>query len=173
MAQLQAEVNKSQAIRDRFAENANSSAKEVVAALADKGITVTEGHVYVVKGKMSSKKGRPARKNGAAKKSNGKSLSKSASIRNLFKENPKLSAKEVVAELANDGIKVAEGLVYYVKGKMKGRRGRRRKTREVVATVATTTGSPDAVKTILKIKAWATEVGGMKKLKALVEALSE
>lgn len=31
----------------------------------------------------------------------------------------------------------------------------------------------DAVSTILKVKAWAKEVGGMKTLKALVEALSD
>ncbi len=33
--------------------------------------------------------------------------------------------------------------------------------------------SGDAVKTILKVKGWAAEIGGMKKLKALVDALSE
>ena len=44
----------------------------------------------------------------------------------------------------------------------------------MVATVAAATGTKeDAVKTILKVKGWANEVGGLKKLKALVDALGE
>jgi hypothetical protein len=66
--------------------------------------------------------------------------------------------------------------VYFVKGKMKGRRGRRKKAQQMVATVAAvtaTTENHDPVKTILKVKSWSAEVGGLKKLKALVDALSE
>jgi CO dehydrogenase nickel-insertion accessory protein CooC1 len=43
----------------------------------------------------------------------------------------------------------------------------------MVAKVAVTTGSADALATILKIKHLATELGGLKKLKAIVDALSE
>lgn len=102
-----------------------------------------------------------------AKKRNGPS--KSAAIRDVLKANGKLTAKEVVSILAEKGIKVKEGLVYKVKGYMKGRKGRK----EIVATVAATTNNGDAVKTILKLKSWASEVGGLKKLKELVDALSE
>jgi hypothetical protein len=105
-----------------------------------------------------------------AKKKTGPS--KSAAIRDVLKENRKLTAKEVVSVLAAKGIKVKEGLVYGVKGYMKGRKGRRRKAQQMVAKVTPTTGSADAVKTILKVKAWASEVGGLKKLKELVDALS-
>jgi hypothetical protein len=55
---------------------------------------------------------------------------------------------------------------------MKELRGRRKKDRQMVANVAAT-GNSDPVATILKVKRWANEVGGMKKLKALVDALSE
>jgi|SRR6516165_12579954 hypothetical protein len=106
-----------------------------------------------------------------AKKRNGPS--KSAAIRDVLKANRKMMAKDVVSTLAERGIKVKEGLVYAVKGYMKGRKGRRRKAQQMVARVTPTTGSADAVKTILKIKSWASEVGGLRRLKELVDALSE
>jgi hypothetical protein len=80
---------------------------------------------------------------------------------------------DLVQWIPYKGIKVKEGLVYAVKGYLKGRKGRHKKARQMVEKVAVTTGNGDAVKTILKIKSWASEVGGMKKLKALVDALSE
>ena len=45
----------------------------------------------------------------------------------------------------------------------------------MIAKVAETTNvtKSDALSTILKVKALANEVGGLKKLKALVDALSE
>ena len=102
-------------------------------------------------------------------------VNKSEEIRNLLQATPKISAKEVVAALAEKGIKVSEGLVYYTKGKIRGRKGRHRKAQKVAAQVATvaSSGNGDAVKTILKVKGWAAEVGGMKKLRNLVDALSE
>lgn len=83
-----------------------------------------------------------------------------------------MKAREVVSTLAARDIKVAEQLVYYVKGKMKGRRGRRKQAQQAVATVAAT-GNSDPLTTIRRIKSWANEVGGLKKLKALVDALAE
>jgi hypothetical protein len=99
-------------------------------------------------------------------------VNKSEEIRQLLRANPKMPVQEIVSTLAGRGIKVADTLVYFVKGKMKGRKGRRKKARQMVAKVATTTGNHNAVATILKVKRWA-EVGGMKKWKALVDALSE
>jgi hypothetical protein len=105
-----------------------------------------------------------------AKKKNG--VNKSEEIRQLLKANPGLSVKEIVSTLAGKGIKVGDNLIYYVKGNMKGRQARHKKGRQMIANVAAT-GNADPVATILKVKGWANEVGGMKKLKALVDALSE
>jgi hypothetical protein len=99
-------------------------------------------------------------------------VTKSAAIREVLRENRKLSATEVVAALAAKGIRVKAGLVYFVKGHMKGRRGRRRKARRMAAEVVAVRGNSDPVATILKVTGWASEVGGLKKLKALVDALS-
>jgi hypothetical protein len=107
----------------------------------------------------------------------GGEVNKSQSIRDLLKENPQISAREAVSTLANRNIKIAPNQFYFVKGKMLGRRGRRRKMRRQVASVmATSNGAAtrgDVVATIKKVKSLAHEVGGLKRLQALVEALSE
>ena len=72
---------------------------------------------------------------------------------------------------------VNAGLYYFNKGKMKGRRGRRKKARQMVASVGATmsingpTKASDVVATIIRVKHLASEVGGLKKLKAVIEAL--
>ena len=102
-------------------------------------------------------------------------INKSEEIRQMLRANPKVSAKEVSSTLASRGIKVSEKLYYLVKGKMLGTKGRKRRARQMVDRVAESTGtsSPDALSTILKVKSLANQLGGLKKLKALVDALSE
>ena len=101
-------------------------------------------------------------------------VNKSEEIRRLLRANPKVSAKEVSDTLRAKGIKISDKLFYLVKGNMLGKQSRKRRADKMVATVAETTGSgnADALSTILKIKSWANEVGGLKRLRALVEALS-
>jgi hypothetical protein len=102
-------------------------------------------------------------------------VNKSEEIRQLLKANPKLSAKEAIAALGAKGVEISDALFYFVRGNIKGRKGRQKKAKQVVAKVAETTNVSKsfALSTILKIKALATEVGGLKVLKALVEALSD
>jgi hypothetical protein len=97
-------------------------------------------------------------------------VNKSQEIRQLLTANPKMPTKEVISTLGKKGIEVAPSLVYFTKGRMRRRKGRPRKAME---TVANSTGNVDAVATILKLKEFADQVGGMKKLKALVDALTE
>ncbi len=108
-----------------------------------------------------------------AKQKNG--VNKSEEIRQLLKANPKITAKEVCDTLGAKGIKASQKLYYLVKGKMLGRQAHRTKARKMVAKFAASTGtdSAHALSTILKVKKWASEVGGLKNLKALVDALSE
>jgi hypothetical protein len=103
------------------------------------------------------------------------SVNKSEQIRQLLKSNPEMSEKEAAAKLAEKGIKVSGNLFYFVKGQMKGKKARRKKVQRTLTQVAASThvSRSDAVSTIRKVKSWANEVGGMKTLKALVEALSE
>jgi hypothetical protein len=108
-----------------------------------------------------------------AKKKNG--VNKSEEVRRLLKANPEITAKEVSAALAEKGLKISGNLYYFIKGQMKGRKGRKKKAQKMVANVAATTGSgsADALSVILKVKSVANEVGGLKKLKAIIDALSE
>ena len=105
-----------------------------------------------------------------AKKRNG--VDKSAEIRQLLRTNPQMPVKEIVSSLAAKGITVSENWVYFIKGKRRGRKARRTKARQMVARV-TATGNSDPVAAILKVKHLAAEVGGLKKLRALVEALGD
>jgi hypothetical protein len=100
-------------------------------------------------------------------------INKSEEIRKVLAANPKISAKETVEAMKSKGIDISENLYYFIKGKMKGRRGRKKKANQMVAAVTSKTGGSrsDAVTTILKVKALADAVGGLKNLKALVEAL--
>jgi hypothetical protein len=106
-----------------------------------------------------------------AKKKSG--VNKSEAIRQLLRAHPEMPVKEIVSTLAAKGIKVADTLVYYIKGKLIGRKGRRKKARQMVLKVATATSNGNPVATILKVKGWAAELGGLKKLKALVDVLIE
>jgi hypothetical protein len=116
-----------------------------------------------------------------AKKAQSGEVNKSEAIRELLRENPKTTASEVVATLAERGIKTNPSLFYFTKGRMKGKKGRRKKARRMVAKVTATmnsnsvtpTKAGDVVATILKVKHLAADVGGLKKLRALVEVLSE
>ena len=181
------EVNKSQVIRDFVSKNPAMPISEVVTALGKEGVKVSKNLVYVVKMKMKAKKVKEKKAKAAAKESqaassNGstKAPNKSAFVQAFLKGNRKMMAKDVVSALAEKGVTVTEGLVYFVKGKMKGKRSQKKKAQkeEVAQVVKATASTPatangDALKTILMVKDFAAQVGGLKKLIALAEALSE
>ena len=102
-------------------------------------------------------------------------VNKSAELRELLEKNPELKAGDAVSALNQRGIKISPNLFYFIKGKMTGRKRRRKKVKQMVASVGATMGtSPktsDVVAMVIKVKHLASEVGGLKKLKALVEAL--
>jgi hypothetical protein len=105
-------------------------------------------------------------------------VNKSEAIRALLKENPKIKANDAVAALAAKGIKATGGLFYIVKGSLLGRK-KRRKKREATAvnvveaaSAATPTSHSDAVATIVKVKAFAAEFGGLAALRDVIEALA-
>ncbi len=116
----------------------------------------------------------------ARKSQNG--VNKSAAIRELLKENSEIKAGAAVAALGEKGITITPGLFYLVKGKMVGRKRRRRKVYRNAVNVAAASGDDgatgatkksSALATIRKVKAVAAEVGGLRNLKELIDALSE
>ena len=107
-------------------------------------------------------------------------VNKSQAICDLLKWNPKIKANDAVSALAEKGVTIKTSLFYIVKGKQLGKKSRRKKNQAKaveVATAASNNGSvatkSDALATILTVKKFAAEVGGLHTLKALVEALSE
>lgn len=98
-------------------------------------------------------------------------VNKSEVIRQAYRANPKAKAKEIQAALHEQGIEVTTGQIYFIKGTMKGGKKKAKVAAETAAVTPSSNG--DALKTILKVKEWAAEVGGMKKLIALAQALSE
>lgn len=107
-----------------------------------------------------------------AKKKQDGEVNKSQAIRDLLKENPEIKAGDAIAQLADKGVEIKSGLFYLVKGKTIGSRKRRRKVQRNAVAVAVSSGSTDAVATILKVRKLAQEVGGLRKLAAIVEALN-
>jgi hypothetical protein len=113
----------------------------------------------------------------ARKSSKPGEVNKSAEIRELLKQNPNISATEAIAALRQNGIKIDKSLFYFNKGKLKGKKGRRKKARQMVANVGATMSlngpakTSDVVATIIKVKHLASEVGGLKKLRSLIDAL--
>ncbi len=190
-------LNRSQAIRDFLVENPDSKAREVIQGLSGKGISVSEDLVYAVKRKMGKGKGRrkQTRRAAVGAASNGQThtaagdntavaeqtgkTNKSQLVRDYLEANRDIPASSVVGALAQRGVKVASSLVYSIKAKMGTgkRRGRPPGKRAVAAPVngaaAPTASAHDIVSTIRKVKNLASEVGGLKKLMGLVEALSE
>jgi hypothetical protein len=112
-------------------------------------------------------------------------VNKSELVRQILKETPGIAVKDVVTKMAAKGHKITPNLVYFIKGKTKGAKGR--KHRIVKAAMAATPLSTiigngvvaraeakaDAITVIREVKALAAKVGGYQKLKDLVDALAE
>lgn len=94
-------------------------------------------------------------------------VNKSAAVRELLTQSPKMPVKEIVAAMAAKGLKVQPSTVYFLKGKM------RRKQRKEIGKRLVSAGVVNPVDLILKVRSLAGEAGGIKKLKQLVDALAE
>ena len=121
----------------------------------------------------------------AKKKLQEGEVNRSQAIRDLFNENPQIKFAEAVSTLAEKGIKFSKATFYLVKGSLAGQKTRRKKNQKKAVQMMTASSNGDAVTktpaiaksdalaTIRKIKVLAGEVGGLRTLKGLVDALSE
>jgi arginine repressor len=96
-----------------------------------------------------------------------KKMNKSQAIRDYLSQNPQSTNKEVMEGLGQKGVKVSYNQVYFVK--MKGRKAKRKAA--VKATRAA--GMSNPVEAVMKVRVLASQVGGMKSLKQLVDLLAE
>ena len=103
---------------------------------------------------------------GTRKKSN-----RSQAVRDALAANPGATSKEIIAQLAGRGLKVSPTLVYFIKSKQN--QARRREKRARVAATSRSTGTPNPVEVVVRVKELAREVGGVQNLKLLVDLLAE
>jgi hypothetical protein len=103
--------------------------------------------------------------------SDGGKVNKSQAVRDFLTTNPDADSKAVIAGLADQGIKVAPTMVYYVRSKLG--QARRKARRERVAASSRQSGASNPVEVVLRVKDLAREVGGIGNLKQLVDLLAE
>jgi hypothetical protein len=102
---------------------------------------------------------------------NGTPINKSQAIRDFLAANPQAGTKEVVAGLADKGIKVAPTLVYFIKSKANRAKRRAKRARAVESSRQSATADPVAL--VRKVRDLGREMGGIQNLKKLVDLLAE
>ena len=103
-------------------------------------------------------------------KANGK-VNKSQAIRDAFAAAPAADSKAIINTLGEKGIKVSPTMVYYVRSKQK--HALRVEKRERVAASSRGTPAKNPVELVQHVKDLAREVGGIGRLKQLVDMLAE
>jgi arginine repressor len=98
-------------------------------------------------------------------------VNKSQVIRDILEKNPHTPVKEIVATLAQQGIRVSDTYVYMVKGKAKARKRKEKRDRAIAASNSSGVANP--VDLILQVRKVAEAAGGMRHLKRLVDILAE
>jgi len=186
MASKTKEVNRSAEIRAVLTKSPNLSASEVVEKLAKKGVTVTVPLVYKVKKVMKKAKkevaveeaSSPAPEAAPATAKASADVNQSEEIRAVLAIHPNLKAKEVVEVLAKKGITVATASVYNVKTTLSKKKQKRKAATmngHMAANGQATNGATlhSPIQLVLKVKDLASQLGGFKSLKQLVDALAE
>src|SRR5690242_1154072 len=107
----------------------------------------------------------------AKKAANDGQVNKSDAVREHLAQYPKAKSSEIVAALAERGIKVAPSLIYFVKSKQ--RHAKRKAKRAAGVESSRRSGAADPVEVVLRVKDLAKELGGIKNLKQLVDLLAE
>jgi hypothetical protein len=102
---------------------------------------------------------------------NGTPINKSQAIRDFLAGNPKAGTKEIVAGLAEKGIKVAPTLVYFIRSKANKAKRRARRARAEESSRQSAMADPVAL--VRKVRDLGREIGGIQNLKRLVDLLAE
>jgi hypothetical protein len=98
-------------------------------------------------------------------------VNRSEAIREALAQNPEATSKEIVSLLSKQGVRVRRSLVYTIKSQLKLRK--RRRKRKVATAISQEAGAVDPVKLIMNVKDLASQAGGVRNLKQLVDALAE
>jgi hypothetical protein len=102
---------------------------------------------------------------------NATPINKSQAIRDFLAGNPKAGTKDIVAGLAEKGIKVGPPLVYLIRSKANKAKRRARRDRAVESSRGMATADPVAL--IRTVRDLGVQVGGIQNLKKLVDLLAK
>jgi arginine repressor len=174
------QVNKAELIR----QTARSMPKpvrprDIIAALKEKGVTVTSPQVSKTLKQAGFK--RKGRRRKAATANGAGDVSKAERIRQLAKAMGRsVRPRDIVATMAKEGVKVASAQVstvlsaagYRRKGR-KGRRGRRRAAVAGTNTVARSAGQSLDIEALVAAKALVAKVGGLDRAEAAISVLKK
>ena len=160
-------VNKSQAIRDYCHQHPGAKSKEVSAALAERGIHVSENFVNQVKYKVALNNSRAKRKKGNVRGT--ERGEKSRAIREYFGGHPEATPRQVVQALEEQGVSVTEGLVSNIKYSLR-RNGSDGKAPRV--SKAPLTGSL-SFEQLAQAKRLAAAFGGIEQAKHALDLLAQ
>jgi transposase len=152
-----AQTNKSAQIRDTLKANPDKSGAEIA-----KELRVSTALVYKVKARMTKKRrSAGSKKKAAGKRASSSELSKAQMIRDVAKElGKKVRPRDVVAKLAEQGVKVAPAQVSIVLSQSGYRRKRRGKKAAAVAPASPSNGLN--VEALIAAKALIAKVGSVK-----------
>ena len=107
----------------------------------------------------------------AKQRANQEGVNKSAEVRAILARDSHTPVRDIVANLAQRGIKIHPNLVYLIKSK--ARAGRRKQKRQKALENSKSLGIADPVELILEARRLAEKAGGMRHLKQLVDVLAE
>lgn len=113
----------------------------------------------------------------AKAKDKGEKVNKSQLVREMLQQAPELSVGAIVKAMNDAGHTITPNLVYFVRGKLSGKKARKKRVMKAAkdATPSTygTVSKTDTISMIRDVKALAVRAGGYEKLKELVDALAE
>ena len=106
-----------------------------------------------------------------ARSENGTPINKSQAIRDYMAGNPTSGTKDVVAGLAEKGVKVTPALVYLIRSKASHAKRRARRERVVESSRQMVATNP--VELFRTVRDLGRQVGGIQNLKKLVDLMAE
>jgi hypothetical protein len=175
MAKKKGGVNKSAAVREYMKDHPGASANEVAEALGQQGINISPALVYNVRANDNKKQ---AGSNGAAKR--GRSAkgaahgSKADAIREAFNRlGPSSRARDIIADLAKQGMEVTSAHVSNVRARMESEGKSARRAAGGAARGGSGGGETVSIEKLVQAKNMAEKLGGIESARRMLDALAK
>jgi hypothetical protein len=171
-------VTGSESIRQYLAKNPTAGTKDVITALHEQRIDVSESLVHKVKSRSSGKRAKTRRKPAfSTARSQKVTVSKSESIRDYLRRHPDAAPKVVRAGLWKEGVRVATSLISNVafyfrkKNAAPSVKVAARKVPAKTSRKTATTGV--SIEQLLEVKRFADTFGGADQVRSALDTLAK